>query len=536
MKNLYGKALLDDPSCTKSTAFTREERQKYGLRGLLPYDVANISKQKERALENIRCKTNDIEKYIFLNALLERNQRLFYRIMIDHMEEVMPLVYTPTVGEACKAFAHIFRRPQGFYITPEDRGDIAAILDNWPEKDIRVIVVTDGERILGLGDLGANGMGISIGKTALYVACAGIRPEYCMPVMLDVGTNNLALREDPLYLGYPHARLKGEAYNTLVDEFIQAVCARFPRALIQFEDFLTPNAFRFLDQYGPSVRCFNDDIQGTAAVTLAGVYTASRITEKKFSDMRIMFLGTGSAASGTAELMVMAYRDAGLSVSQARERIWFVDRKGLVVSTNEVIKPRVKPFAHVHPPCGFVDAIEAVRPDVLIGATGVANTFTEAVIRKMADVNERPVIIALSNPTSHTECTAEEAYAWSDGRAIYASGSPFNPVRYKTYYFEPAQGNNAYIFPGIGLGVYASSARLITQSMFLSAARVLSDLVTDTEISKGSVYPSLRRVRTVSKVIAVSVCEVAAREGLIEEKLPDQLEDYIESLMYNPIY
>lgn len=293
MKNLYGKALLDDASCTKSTAFTREERQKYGLRGLLPYDVASISKQQERALENMRGKTNDIEKYIFLNALLERNQRLFYRIMIDHMEEVMPLVYTPTVGEACKAFAHIFRRPQGFYITPDDRGDIAAILGNWPEKDIRVIVVTDGERILGLGDLGANGMGISIGKAALYVACAGIRPEYCMPVMLDVGTNNLALREDPLYLGYPHARLKGEAYSTLVDEFIRAVRARFPRALIQFEDFLTPNAFRFLDQYGPSVRCFNDDIQGTAAVTLAGVYTASRITKRNFQICALCFSAQG---------------------------------------------------------------------------------------------------------------------------------------------------------------------------------------------------------------------------------------------------
>lgn len=536
MKNLYGKTLLDNPSCTKSTAFTREERQKYGLRGLLPYDVANINKQKERALENMRRKTNDIEKYIFLNALLERNQRLFYRIMIDQMEEIMPLVYTPTVGEACKEFAHIFRRPQGFYITPEDRGDIETILGNWPEKDVRIIVVTDGERILGLGDLGANGMGIPIGKIALYVACAGIHPQHCMPVMLDVGTNNQALREDPLYLGYPHPRLESESYNALVDEFVQAVQMRFPKALIQFEDFLTPNAFRFLDHYGPNVRCFNDDIQGTAAVTLAGIYTASRITQKKFSDMKIMFLGTGSAAGGTAELMIAAFCDEGLSLQQARQHIWFVDRNGLVVSTNEIIKPRIRPFAHSHPLCGFVDAIAAVKPDVLIGATGVAGTFTEAVVRKMAEVNDRPVIIALSNPTSHTECTAEEAYRWSDGRVIFASGSPFKPVRYETQWFEPAQGNNAYIFPGIGLGVYASSARLITQRMFLSAAKVLSELVSNAEIQRGAVYPSLKRVRDVSKAIAVSVCEVAAHEGLINGKLPGILDEYIQSLMYEPIY
>ena len=536
MKNLYGKALLDDPSCTKSTAFSREERQKYGLRGLLPYDIASISKQKERALENMRRKQNAIEKYIFLNALLERNQRLFYRIMIDHMEEIMPLVYTPTVGEACSEFAHIFRKPQGFYISPEDRGDITSILGNWPEKDIRIVVVTDGERILGLGDLGANGMGIPIGKIALYVACAGIHPKHCLPVMLDVGTNNLALREDALYLGYPHERLKDNAYFSLVDEFVHAVQHRFPNALIQFEDFMAPNAFRFLDQYNPQVRCFNDDIQGTAAVTLAGILTASRIKQKPFSDMKIMCLGTGSAAGGAAELLVDAFCAEGLSKQEARERIWFIDRKGLMVATNSTIKPRFQPFAHDHAPCNFVDAIAAVKPDVLIGATGVAGTFTEAVVRKMAVVNERPVIIALSNPTSHTECTAEEAYRWSDGRVIYASGSPFKPVQYKSHYFEPAQGNNAYIFPGIGLGVYASSAQLITQSMFLSAAKVLSEMVTDAEIAKGAVYPSLKRVREVSKAIAISTCEVAIRERLVDERLPETLDEYIQSLMYEPIY
>tara|TARA_R110002073_G_scaffold321961_1_gene498311 strand:+ start:1831 stop:3441 length:1611 start_codon:yes stop_codon:yes gene_type:complete len=536
MKVLRGKALLDDPAQTKSTAFTRDERANYGLRGLLPYKVADIGKQKERVLGNMRRKSNDIEKYIFLITLLERNQRLFYRIMIDHIEEIMPLVYTPTVGEACKEFAHIFRKPHGLYISPEDRGDIALLLNNWPEDDIRVIVVTDGERILGLGDLGANGMGIPIGKIALYVGCAGINPAQCMPVMLDVGTNNIDLREDSLYLGYPYPRLEGEAYQSLVEEFVRAVQTCFPKAVIQFEDFLTPNAFIFLDRYSKQIRCFNDDIQGTAAVTLAGVYTSCRITKKKFSDLTIMFLGTGSAAGGIAELMVSAFRAVGLSEKQSQARLWFVGRKGLVVSNSENIKPRIKSFAHEHTACNFLDAIGDIKPDVLIGATGVAGTFNEPIVHKMAEVNERPVIIALSNPTSHTECTAAEAYKWSDGRVIFASGSPFEAVRLGNKVFRPAQGNNAYIFPGIGLGVYASTARLITQSMFLAAAETLARTVLDQEINMGAIYPSLTRIREVSRAIAVAVCQVALCEGLSESDLPDDLEAYIESLMYEPNY
>ena len=536
MKNLYGKALLVDPRFTKSTAFTREERERFGLRGLLPYEVASIHKQIERVLGSMRCKSSAIEKYIFLNALLERNQRLFYRTMIDHIEEIMPLVYTPTVGEACKEFAHIFRKPQGFYITPEDRGEIAAILTNWPEEDIRVIVVTDGERILGLGDLGANGMGIPIGKVALYVACAGIHPAQCMPVMLDVGTNNVALREDPLYLGYPHPRIDGATYRALVDEFVQAVQLRFPNAVIQFEDFLTPHAFEFLERYSGQVRCFNDDIQGTAAVTLAGIYTSCRITGKKFADLNIMFLGTGSAASGTAELVVDAFVKAGLNETEARKRLWFIDRKGLITTANENIKPRIRPFIQAHTACSFADAISGIKPDVLIGATGVAGTFSETIIRRMAAVNERPVIIALSNPTSHTECTAEQAYQWSDGRVIFASGSPFDPVCYGDTVFKPAQGNNAYIFPGIGLGVTASAARLVTQSMFLAAAEVLANTVADSEIRNGAVYPALTRVRGVSLAIAAAVCQVAVNEGLAESVLPEDLNSHIRSLMYEPDY
>ncbi|SDY94762.1 NAD-dependent malic enzyme [Nitrosomonas sp. Nm58] len=536
MKLLRGKSLLDDPAQNKSTAFSREERNQFGLRGLLPYQVANIKTQQERVLGNLRLKNSDIEKYIFLNSLRERNQRLFYRTMIDHIDEIMPLVYTPTVGEACKEFAHIFRNPQGFYITPDDRGEIASILGNWHETDVRIIVVTDGGRILGLGDLGANGMGISIGKTALYVACAGIHPAHCLPMMLDVGTNNQPLREDLLYLGYPYPRLTGDAYLSLIDEFIQAVRIKFPNALIQFEDFQSRHAFELLDRYRKRVRCFNDDIQGTAAVTLAGVYTSCRITRKRFTDLNIMLLGTGSAASGIAELMVPAFCAAGLSEEFARSRLWFVDRQGLVVSSREQFKSPIQPFAHEHAPVNFLEAIESIRPDVLIGATGVAGTFHEAIIRKMAEFNERPVIIALSNPTSHTECTAEEAYRWTDGRAIFASGSPFPVFRLGEKLFKPAQGNNAYIFPGIGLGVIASRARLVTDSMFLAAAKVLADMVLPEEIKAGAIYPTLNRVRSVSHTIAVAVCRIAQQEGLTENTLPEDLATYVRSLMYEPDY
>jgi malate dehydrogenase (oxaloacetate-decarboxylating)(NADP+) len=536
IKDLRGKSLLDDPAMTKSTAFSRKERDQYGLRGLLPYKVPDINKQKQRVLENMRRKTSEIEKYIFLNSLLERNQRLFYRTVIDHIEEIMPIVYTPTVGEACKEFAHIFRKPQGLYITPEDRGEIDLLLGNWPETDIRIIVITDGERILGLGDLGANGMGIPIGKIALYVACAGINPAQCLPVMLDVGTNNCALREDPLYLGYPFPRLTGQAYQSLVEEFVCAVQNRFPKALIQFEDFLTPNAFEFLERYEKQVRCFNDDIQGTAAVTLAGVISSCRITGKKFSDLTIMFLGTGSAAGGIAELMVSAFCATGLTEDEARKRLWLVDRQGLLVASRENIKPRIKPFAHDCQAFSFLDAIDHIKPDVLIGATGVAGTFNEEIVAKMAKINEHPVIIALSNPTSHTECTAEQAYQWSDGRVVFASGSPFAAVEFNGKCYKPAQGNNAYIFPGIGLGVLASASRLVSRNMFLAAAEALASTITPEELNVGAIYPSLLRIRDVSRVIAVAVCKVALDEGLAEIVPPDDLEAYVYKLMYDPGY
>ncbi len=537
MKQLHGKSLLDDAALNKSTAFTRDERKRYGLSGLLPYRITDINTQVARALNNMRSKSSAIEKYIFLNSLLERNQCLFYRTMIDHIEEIMPLVYTPTVGEACKQFGHIFRKPQGFYITPEDKGEIASILGNWPETDIRIIVVTDGERILGLGDLGANGMGISIGKTALYVACAGLHPENCLPVMLDVGTNNQTLRDDSFYMGYPYPRITGDDYLSLVDEFVQAVQARFPDAVIQFEDFHNQHAFQLLDRYREHIRCFNDDIQGTAAVTLSGIYTSNHITQKRFTDLNIMLLGTGSAASGIAGLLVSAFCAAGLTEAEARSKLWFIDRQGLVTSSRETVKPLIKPFAHPCSPATFLEAITQIRPDVLIGATGMAGTFNQDIITAMATVNERPVIIALSNPTSHTECTAEEAYRWSNGRAIFASGSPFQPVMYAGKLLKPGQGNNAYIFPGIGLGVTVSKARLVTEPMFLAAAQALSAQILPEEIAAGSIYPSINRVREVSVAIAVAVCQVAKQAGLVEGNLPEaNLAGYITAQMYDPQY
>lgn len=528
----YGKALLNDPIRNKSTAFTREEREQLRLRGLLPYQVTNIRLQQQRVLENLHKKTSNIEKYIFLNNLLERNQRLFYRMLIDHIEEIMPLVYTPTVGEACREFAHIFRKPQGFYITPDDRGDIAAILNNWSEDDVRVIVVTDGERILGLGDLGANGMGIAIGKIALYVACAGIHPRYCLPVMLDVGTNNQALREDSLYLGYPHPRLTGEAYQSLVDEFIAAVQQIYPLALVQFEDFSSDHAFMLLDRYREHYRCFNDDIQGTAAVTLAGILAASRITNKPFIEQKIMLLGTGSAATGIAELILSALIDRGMPAETARSRLSFVDRKGLVTTGRDQIKPRIQPFAQSQPTVSFVEAIARIQPDVLIGATGTAGAFTEEVIHAMAQCQRQPVIIALSNPTSHTECTAEQAYRWSEGRAIFASGSPFSPVVIGEQRFYPAQGNNAYIFPGIGLGIMISGASHVTERMFLAAANTLAQMVLPEELSMGSIYPDLTRVRKVSQMIAANICQLVQGDALNVVELSDNL----QAQMYEPGY
>ena len=526
--------LLRDKSRYKSIAFTRAERRRFGLEGLLPYVVTTQARLVERVMENLRRVPRDIDKYMMLSSLQERNEGVFYRTVIDHLEEIMPLIYTPTVGEACREFSHIAREPKGFFITPDDRGRIARILDNWPEKDIRVIVITDGQRILGLGDLGANGMGIPIGKLALYTACAGIPPKHCLPVMLDVGTNNAELRADVQYLGYPRTRAEGPRYFDLVDEFVRAVQKKYPRALIQFEDFLTPNAYALLNKYRDRVLCFNDDIQGTAAVALAGVYASTRITGRAFADLRIMFLGAGSAATGIADLMVSALMEDGLSRDEAQRRLWFVDVKGLVVKSRTDLMAHNRPYAHEHPSLGFIDAIDAIKPHVLIGATGAPGTFTQQALERMTAHNDRPVLFALSNPTSKAECTAEQACTWSRGKAVFASGSPFGTVTYAGKTFQPGQGNNAYVFPGIGLGAVVCRARVIPDQFFLAAARTLASLVKKADLERGSLYPPLRDIRRISLAIAVSVAEKAFELKLARAQRPRRLRPTIKRFMYEP--
>jgi malate dehydrogenase (oxaloacetate-decarboxylating)(NADP+) len=529
-----GADVLRDKALNRSIVFGRRERDRLGVRGLLPYRVLTRRQMVDRVIENLDRLPRDIDRYMLLSGIQERNQGLFYQTLIDHIESVLPIVYTPTVGEACREFSHIAREPKGFFITPKDRGHIGRMLRNWPARDIRVIVVTDGQRILGLGDLGANGMGIPVGKLALYSACAGIDPNVCLPVTLDVGTNNEELRKDPLYLGYPYKRLQGKAYLDLVDEFVAATQSRYPDALIQFEDFLTPNAYTLLNRYRNRVLCFNDDIQGTAAVALAGVYSSTRITNIPFKKLRIMFLGAGSAATGIADLMTSAFIDEGLTPEEARRHLWFVDVNGLVVKSRTDLMEHNLRYAHDEKPLGFVDAIDAIAPHVLIGATGAAGTFTQPVVAHMSRINRRPVIFALSNPTSRAECTAEQAYAWSSGQAIFASGSPFAPVTYQGKTFRPAQGNNAYVFPGIGLGAVACKARTLPDELFLTAARALAALVRRSDLAQGAIYPPLKELREISLTIATSVATQAYRMNLTRRKRPANVRRSVQALMYRP--
>jgi len=529
-----GVDVLRDKALNRSIAFDRRDRDRLGIRGLLPHRVATRKQMVERVMVNLERLPRDIDRYMLLSSVQERNQGLFYQTLIDNIERILPLIYTPTVGEACKTFSHIAREPKGFFITPDDRGQIKRMLGNWPAKDIRVIVVTDGQRILGLGDLGANGMGIPIGKLALYTACAGIDPAVCLPVTIDVGTNNDEVRNDVLYLGYPRKRVKGRAYFELVEEFVTAVQSRYPDALIQFEDFLTPNAYALMNRYRHRVLSFNDDIQGTAAVALAGVYSSTRITGMRFKDLRIMFLGAGSAATGIADLMTSAFVDEGLSLDEARRHLWFVDVNGLVVKSRTDLMAHNRPYAHDAVPADFAGALDTVKPHVLIGATGAPGTFTQSVVGQMSRINARPVIFALSNPTSLAECTAEQAYAWSEGRAIFASGSPFAPVSYHGTTLRPAQGNNAYVFPGIGLGAIACRARVLPDQLFLTAARTLAQLVRKSDLDHGALYPPLSEIRKISLAIATSVATQAYTMKLARQKRPVNVRRSVQALMYQP--
>jgi len=420
-----GISLLRDPLVNKGTGFSQKERDALGLRGLLPATQLTIQAQAERVLTNLRRLPNDLDKYVALNALHDRNETLFFRVVCDNIDEIQPLIYTPTVGLACQRFGNIFQRPRGLFISANDRGRIARLLKNWPYP-AKLIVVTDGERILGLGDLGANGMGIPVGKLSLYSACAGVNPEVCLPVMLDVGTNNEQLLKDPYYVGLRRKRLTGKAYYDFIDEFITAARKAFPSVLIQFEDFANHSAFQLLDKYRTHYCVFNDDIQGTAAVALAGLFSALRIKGGKLSEERLLFLGAGEAATGIADLVVTAMMAEGLSEAEARKRIWLVDSRGLVVKDREGLNKHKLPYAHEHAPVGdFLSAIKTLKPTAIIGVAAVGGTFTLEVLRTMAEINEQPIVFALSNPTSKAECSAEEAYRHTDGRALFACGSPY---------------------------------------------------------------------------------------------------------------
>jgi malate dehydrogenase (oxaloacetate-decarboxylating)(NADP+) len=532
-----GAALLRDPTLNRGTAFTLRERDMLGLRGLLPPHVITQEDQVNRVLENFRRLDSDLSRYILLEALHDRNEALFFRVITENPDEMMPIIYTPTVGLACQQFGHIYRRPRGMFISAADRGRMVEVMRNWPYRDARMIVVTDGERILGLGDLGANGMGIPIGKLALYTACAGLHPRHCLPVMLDAGTNNEALLADPLYIGLRQRRLSGAALDELVDEFIEAAQQSFPGIVIQFEDFANHNAFRLLRNYRDKVCCFNDDIQGTASVTVAGIFSALRVTGKRMSEQTFLSFGAGEAATGIADLLVAAMVDDGLDEKTARGRCWMVDSKGLVVAGRKDLAEHKKPYAHPHEPVGgFVDAVRALEPTAIIGVGATPQTFTREVIKEMCRVNDRPIIFALSNPTSKAECTAEQAYEWSDGRALFASGSPFDPVEFGGRRFVPRQGNNSYIFPGVGLGVVTMESSRVTDSMFMAAAKTLAESVSEEDLAQGSLYPALSRVREVSARIAAAVGNIAVREGLAGIDPPSDLHELMRQQMYDGHY
>jgi malate dehydrogenase (oxaloacetate-decarboxylating)(NADP+) len=532
-----GVNLLHDPKLNKGTSFSEAERGVFRLRGLLPSRINSQAEQVARALESLRRKESDLERYIFMIALQDRDETLFYRLILDNLEEIMPIIYTPTVGRACQEYGHIFRRPRGLFISAEDRGHVAEILSNWPGKDIRIIVVTDGERILGLGDLGADGMGIPVGKLSLYTACAGIDPSVCLPVTIDVGTNNEQLLKDPLYIGLPHRRVAGPPYNDLIEEFVTAVQNVFPRALIQFEDFANQNAFRLLAKYRHRVCAFNDDIQGTAAVVLAGLHSAARITNQPLSQQKFVFFGAGEAGTGIADLIVDELKEQGLSEQQARDHCWFIDSRGLVVKQRTDLAKHKCPYARDYPFLADpLSIIEAIRPTGIIGVSGTPGIFTPAILRRMAKLNERPIIFALSNPTSKSECTAEDAYRLTDGRAVFASGSPFDPVFIDGKKFIPSQGNNAYIFPGVGLGIVTSGSRRVTNGMLLAAAGALANQLSEIDLSQGRIYPPLARIREVSIKIATTVATVAYNHSLAATPRPADLESYIRAQVFEPNY
>jgi malate dehydrogenase (oxaloacetate-decarboxylating)(NADP+) len=532
-----GIEILRDPQHNKSTAFTDADREELHLTGLLPAGVDTLDTQMRRALQQIGHKPTDLERYIYLIGLLENNETLFYKVAMSDPARFLPILYDPTVGEACLKFGHIFRRPRGMYLSLKHKGKMRDVLRNWPEKDVRVICVTSGERILGLGDLGANGMGIPIGKLQLYTACAGVPPQHLLPMHLDFGTNNHELLNDPLYLGLHQARVSTGERDELTAELVQATQEVFPGCCIHFEDWAGVDAERLLKQYREQVCCYNDDIQGTGGAALAGIFSGLRVTGGKLRDQRILFLGAGSAGIGIADLIASAMRAEGLSEEQARARISLFDIHGLIEPSRKDLFDFQKPYAHPHAPShDFLAVVEDLRPSILIGVSTKGGAFTKPIVEAMSRINRRPMIFALSNPTEYAECTAEQAYAWSDGRALYAAGVQFQPVRYKGKTFTPGQGNNLYIFPAIGLAIYATRARRVTDDLFIAAAQAVAAQVTEAELDAGMLYPPQNNILETEVAAAQRVIEVIFDRDLAGVKRPADQQSFLRSQLYKPEY
>ncbi len=532
-----GIDLLQDPSLNKSTAFTEREKMALGLVGLIPDVTETPNTQLQRVMLQLSRQPNDLARYIFLINLLDHDETLFYRTVMSDPARFLPIVYDPTIGEACLKFGHIFRQPRGVYLSIKRRGSVKEILRNWPVKDVRFICVTDGGRILGLGDLGANGMGIPIGKLQLYTAAAGVPPQYLLPMYLDAGTNNQSLLDDPLYLGLRQQRPATEDLFSFVDEFVEAVQEVFPKCCIHFEDWTGVDAVHLLERYRDKYCVYNDDVQGTAGITLAGMINAAKLKGTKLKDERYLFLGAGSAGIGLANLLCSALVEEGLTLQEAQSRVHMFDVHGLLESTRTDLVDFQLPYAHVHAPCkDFVEAIRDIKPTAIIGVSTIGGAFTQSVVQAMSEINPRPVILALSNPTEHAECTAEQAYTWSKGKAIYAAGVPFSPVTIGGQQFIPGQANNFYIFPAVGMAIFATQASRVTDQMFIEAARAVADQVPPALLQKGLLYPEQTDILETEIKTAARVAKLVFDSGLARVDRPQDMEAFIRQHVYKPEY
>lgn len=537
MANKKSIDLLQDPSLNKSTGFTEIEKQTYGLVGLVPDVVESLETQLQRVLLQLSKQPNDLAQYIYLMNLLDEDQVLFYKTIMSDPARFLPIVYDPTIGEACIKFGHIYRKSRGMYLSIKRRGSVKEVLKNWPIKDVRVICVTDGGRILGLGDLGANGMGIPIGKLQLYTAAAGVPPDYLLPMYLDAGTNNESLLQDPLYLGLKENRPSTADLFSFVDEFVEAVQEVFPKCCIHFEDWTGADAIHLLERYRDKYCVYNDDVQGTAGITLAGMINASKLKGSKLSDETYLFLGAGSAGIGLSNLLCTALVEEGLTLEQAHSRIHMFDVNGLLEPSRKDLVDFQIPYAHPHAPCkDFVAAIKELKPSTIIGVSTIGGAFNQEVVNAMCEVNERPIILALSNPTEHAECTAEQAYTWSKGKAIYAAGVPFDPVIYDGIKYLPGQANNFYIFPAVGMAIVATVASRVTDQMFIEAARAVADQVEPALLQQGLLYPTQSDILETEIKTAARVAKLVFDSGLARVPRPDDIESFIRQHVYKPEY